>query len=135
MKQLFYSFLTFVFVALTNIGSLNAQQVHAKIQEVYGDKTQELVINDPNRLAFLNDLLDNRITVVEMPVHEKENYTMLSSVPLLDKYNSNLKRDLVFDPNNFNPLKYSLKFSSSVTEVYRIDGTNYVIILKPQPFK
>ncbi len=57
MKHLFCFFLTFALVALANLSDANAQQVNAKIQEVYGDKTQEVVINDPARLEFLNDLL------------------------------------------------------------------------------
>ena len=37
MKNTFYSFLTFAFIAFVNINDANAQQVNAKIQEVYGD--------------------------------------------------------------------------------------------------
>ena len=62
-------------IAFANISNANAQQVNAKILEVYGDKTQELVINDPIRLDFLNDLLNNRIKIIESPLsdnNEKE---------------------------------------------------------------
>jgi len=135
MKQLFYSFLTFVFVALTNIGSINAQQVHAKIQEVYGDKAQELVMNDAEKLAFFTDIVEKRTEIIEMAVNEKEAYPKLSSVPLLNKYNPDLSRDLVFDPLNFNPLKYSFSLSSTKAEYYRVDNTNYLIVIQPQTFK
>ncbi len=135
MKYLFYSFLTFACIALLNISSANAQQVNAKIQEVLGDKTEEILASDPARLAFYNDVIEKRTQVMEMPFHEKEVYIKLSTVPLLNKYNPNLSRDVVFDPLNFNPLKYSFSFSSNKTEIYRVDNTDYLIIIKPQTFK
>ena len=58
MKNTLYSFLTVVLIVFANISNVSAQQVNAKIQEVYGDKTQELVINDSQRFAFLTDLVE-----------------------------------------------------------------------------
>lgn len=110
----------------------NAQQINSKIQEVYGEKTQEILQNDPERIKVLTDLLNNRIKIVEVPVIGDDKYPKLSEAPLLNKYNSNLTRDIVFDPNNFNPLKYGLNFFSTRTEVYRIDNTNYIISILPQ---
>jgi hypothetical protein len=136
MKHRFYSFLTFAFITLVNISSANAQQVNAKIQEVYGDKTQELVINDPVRLDFLNDLLDNRIKIIESPLSDNnEKEPKLSSVELLNKYNPALTRDAVFDPLNFNPLKYNFNFFPKTVSVYRVDNTNYLIVIQAQTLK
>ena len=135
MKHLFYSFFTFALIALANISDANAQQVNSKIQEVYGDKTQEIVQSDPERIKLLNDLLDNRIKIIEMPVNEKEVYPKLSDMPLLNKYNSQLQRDLVFNPDTFNPLKYSLNFFSLKTEVYRVDNTAFLIVINSQGSK
>lgn len=135
MKHLFCFFLTFALVALANLSDANAQQVNAKIQEVLSDKTEEVLANDPARLAFYNDIIEKRTKVMEVPIHEKEVYVKLSTIPLLNKYNPNLSRDVVFDPLNFNPLKYSFSFSSTKTEIYRVDNTDYLIIIKPQTFK
>lgn len=135
MKHLFYSFFTFALIALANVSDANAQQVNSKIQEVYGDKTQEIVQSDPERIKLLNDLLDNRIKIIEMPVNEKEVYPKLSDMPLLNKYNSQLQRDLVFNPDTFNPLKYSLNFFSLKTEVYRVDNTAFLIVINSQGSK
>lgn len=135
MKNLFYSFLTFALIALANISNANAQQVNAKIQEVYGDKTQELVLNDPIRLDFLNDLLDNRVKIIESPLSNDEKETKLSSVALLNKYNPSLTRDVVFDPLNFNPLKYNFNFFPKTASVYRVDNTNYLIVIQAQTSK
>lgn len=135
MKHLFYSFFTFALIALANISDANAQQVNSKIQEVYGDKTQELVINEPSRLDFLNDLLDNRIKILESPLTENDKYTKLSTAPLVNKFNRALTRDVAYNPNTFNPLKYDLKFSSKNAEIYRIDNTDYLIVIQPQNLK
>jgi hypothetical protein len=135
MRHLFYSVLTFVLFAATNISSLSAQQIHSKIQEVYADKTQELVGNDPARLDFLNDLLDNRINIIESELTPTDKYTKLSSVTLLNKYNSSLTRDAVFDPLTFNPLKYNFPLSASKTIIYRVDNTDYLIVIHPQTLK
>jgi hypothetical protein len=135
MKHLFYSFFTFALIALANVSDASAQQVNAKIQEVYGDKTQEIAQNDPERIKLLNDLLDNRIKIIESPIVGEDKYTKLSSVPLLNKYNTNLKRDLTFDPANFNPLKYSMNFFTSEVQIYRVDNTDYLIVIQQQGSK
>jgi len=135
MKNIFCSFLTITLIVFANVSEVKAQQINAKIQEVYGDKTQELVVNDPARMAFLNDLLDSRIKIIESELSSSDKYTKLSSVALVNKYNSSLARDIGYDLNTFNVLKYDLKFSSKNTEIYRIDNTNYLIVIQPQIIK
>lgn len=101
-----------------------------KIQEVYGSYWNELVKVDSNRQKVLTDLLENRIEIMEEPYFEGEKYEKLSSVSLFKKYNSNLTKDTVFDPNTFNVLKYDINFFSQREQVYRVDGTNYIIYIK-----
>ena len=136
MKNIFYPLLTTMFIVFANINSISAQQVNAKIQEVYGDQTQTLVINDAERSAFLMDLIENRIKIIESPlVNESDKHTKLSTVALFNKYNSSITRDVTYNANTFNALKYDLKFSSKNTEVYRIDNTDFLIVIQPQILK
>jgi len=135
MKNIFYPLFTALFIVFVNINNTIAQQVNSKIQEVYGDITQQIVQNEPERIIALNDLLDNRIKIVVSPVKGEDKYTKLSSVELLNKYNPNLKRDEGFDPNNFNALKYNMNFFNSQAVVYRVDNTDYIIVIKPQSVK
>ena len=135
MKTFFYPILTILFVVFTNIHNSIAQQINPKIQEVFGDKTQELVINDPERLAILTDLIENRVKIIESEVTSKEKYTNLSEAALVIKYNANLNRDEVFDPLNFNPLKYDLNILPKTPAIYRVDNTNYLIVIQPQILK
>lgn len=132
MKTTFYPFLTVLFFIFLNINISTAQEINTKIQEVYGDKTQEMIGNDPERLRFLNDLLMNRIEIVESKNTSGDKYIKLSTTSLLNKYNPSLKRDVVFDPANFNPLKYNLIYTSKKTEIYRVDNTDYIIVINPQ---
>ncbi len=122
-------------MAFGHINTASAQQINTKIQEAYGDKTQELVMNDAERLSFLTDLIENRVKVIESPVVGDDKYTKLSSAALFNKYNSTLTRDIAYDPNSFNILKYDLKFSSKNAEIYRIDNTDYLIVIQPQTIK
>jgi hypothetical protein len=135
MKNIFYSFITTLFFVFFNINNSYSQQVNAKIQEVFGTKTQELVANDPERLALLNDLLDNRVKIIELSITSTEKYAKLSQVALVNKYNASLTRDAVFDPLNFNPLKYDLNILPKTPMVYRVDNTNYLIVIQPQTLK
>jgi len=135
MKNISYSFLTVLFVLFANISDSFSQQINPKITEVYGDKTQELVLNDSDRLLFLTDLLDNRITILESPRSSEEKYHKLSESAIVNKYNQTLIRDTTFNIENFNPLKYDLIFSSKKTEVYRIDNTDFIIVIQPQTIK
>lgn len=117
---------------------LNAQQqIDARIQEVYGSKTQEMVANNPELLNFLNNLLNNRIKIQEEEnIKIDSKYPKLSQVQLLNKYNPSLTRDDVFNPKTFNPLKYNFEISSnSLTKVYHVDNTNYLIVIEPQSTK
>ncbi len=135
MKPIFCSIITILFICFVNINQSSAQQINPKIQEVFGDHTQVFAQEDPERIKIFTELLNNRLKIIESPVLIEDKYTKLSSVPLLNKYNVNLKRDLVYKAETFNPLKYNLNFFSSKTEIYRIDNTNYIIVITPQSSK
>jgi hypothetical protein len=117
----------------TNGSANNVSVVDPRIQEVYADQLNTLVLNVPNRIKDLNDILNNRVKIEEMRLESDEKYPKLSSVELFNKYNPNLTRDVVIDEANFNPLKYSLRFHAKTTLIYRIDNTNKVIVIYPQP--
>ena len=103
---------------------------------MYGEHLSDVVLSDPDLLKALNNLLQNRVKIVEEPFSSEEKYIKLSQVELLNRYNPNLTRDVVFDPSNFNVLKYNLNFfSATFSYVYRIDNTNYLIVIEPQSIK
>ncbi|MBC7694236.1 MAG: hypothetical protein H7141_02190 [Burkholderiales bacterium] len=132
MKTTIRTIITILFLCFVSINDATAQQISPKIQEIYGGKMQEFAQNDPEHLVRLKDLIDNRIKIIESAAFAEEKYVKLSTIELLNKYNPDLKRDLTYDPITFNPLKYNLNFFSTKPEVYRIDNTDYLIVITPQ---
>ncbi|OUS00571.1 hypothetical protein A9Q86_10190 [Flavobacteriales bacterium 33_180_T64] len=105
----------------------------ALINEVYGNKTNENVLDKPQRLKDIKNILRNRVEIKNIPNQsDQKPCTLLSEVPLMDYYVDNLQRDINFNPENFNPLKYLFNFYSYGSHMYRVDNTNYFIIIKSQ---
>jgi hypothetical protein len=128
------------FLMLSGYCGLNAQtqtaatpEVAAKTKafavEVYQTYT---VYTSPAQLAAYQQILD-RIEVKSLQVTANENYTPLSTVALKDKYNPALVRDnaSTFNPSNFNALKYMFELFPKQDKIYRVDGTQYVIVIHP----
>lgn len=123
-----------IFIALCQV-NLSAQSLDQKIQEVYLGKTAEFTAQNPDWLKCITDLVENRIKIVKMTISSSDKYIKLSQVSLLNKYNPLLQRDVVFDQSTFNPLKYDFITSAKTTMIYRIDNTDFVIVIEPQSFK
>jgi len=105
----------------------------ALINEVYGSTAHANILNIPQRLKDTKNILRNRVEIKNIPnIRDQKECTLLSEVPLLDYYVDNLQRDVNFNPQNFNPLKYLFEFYSFGTHMYRVDNTNYFIIIKSQ---
>ena len=70
------------------------------------------------RISFINQVFENN-----------ETYPLLSTVGRKNKYNPNLKYDLI-DINSFNPLMYQFNYSKSINQFFRIDNTDVLIMIK-----
>lgn len=104
----------------------------AQIKEVYGAEAEKEVLNRPQRVKDIKNILRNRVVIKQMPGAELKPYPLLSEVTLFDAYVPTLKRDAEFNPKDFNPLKYNFNFYSIGAYMYRVDHTNYYIIIKSQ---
>jgi hypothetical protein len=113
-----------------NVKAPLTNKENVQLQEVYGEMLQDYVLNNPQRLKDIKNILRNRVSVVELPNFKKE-VTLLSQVPLFSNYNKNLSRKR-FDKDTFNPLKYNFDFYSKDTKMYRVNHTNFYIIIKSQ---
>jgi len=104
-----------------------------QLQDVYGDKLQAYVLSQPQRLKAIKNILRNRVEVVEISnPRDQKDCKLLSEVTLFNYYVNDLKRDQLFNKSNFNPLKYNFDFYSRGSHMYRVDNTNYFIIIKSQ---
>ena len=107
-----------------------------QLAEVYGASLEKEILSRPNRVLSMKNLLRNRIVIEKRPnPQDQKECTLLSEVPLFDAFVSTLQRDSVFDPQEFNPLKYTLSFYSRGEHMYRVDGTDYFIFIKSQHSK
>lgn len=105
----------------------------AFIDEVYGDYAQKLFYSNEQRLKYVKQILRNRVTINYYENKDLSSLKPLSQVPLVDGMNQNLRRDVSYNKNTFNPLKYNFNFFSrqEQSSYYRIDNTQYLITISP----
>lgn len=127
-KTILKTLLCFVFASL--VQTVFAQQTtEQKIREVYGTA---FFANQPDLEPIFVRLLEERVHIQQLARVQGEKYPLLSRARLLDRFNPNLTRDTNFDAANFNVLKYDLEFFARTTQIYRVDNTDYIIVIDPQ---
>lgn len=94
-----------------------------RVKEAYNGVESEFT---EAQLVWIKSILD-RCEVQEMPgsVVAKQ-YPLLSSIPLIKKYGSNP----ALATNEINPLKYAIDFYVTKDQVFQIDGTNKLLIVR-----
>ncbi len=119
----------FLCVSIMNTASINAQSaknVDQAITEVYGNSVQAL---NQEQIAWIHNQYD-RSEVRQLARKENEGFPLLSSVPLMTKYNSGIQKDDFSQPLKINPIKYRINFMNKKDQTFRIDGTDYVLFVK-----
>lgn len=119
----------FTCLLLLNGGKIAAQSVkttNPDIIEVYGSFVNDL---NQEQIAWINNQLE-RSTVIKMDRKEDETLPLLSGLPLVTKYISNLQKDDFTKPLEINPIKYRINFMNKKDQTFRIDGTDYVLFVK-----
>lgn len=103
----------------------------AKITQVYD---HDYIMGEPVLKTALLTLLRDRISYMVEPASVNNKYPLISSVGLMTDLNPGLQAHdpATFSPETFNPLIYNWTFFHNKTLVYRIDGTDYIIIIQPQ---
>lgn len=110
----------------TDIHAQSSKIANPAITEVYGSYAQNLT---QEQAAWLNSQLD-RSEVKKLDRKAGEKITLLSTVPLITKYVSNLQKDDFSQPLKVNALKYSINFATAEDQTFRIDGTDYILFVK-----
>jgi len=109
-------------------------QVDNFIKEVYGDQAQKLVFSNQKRYQTLRKLIVERMQIVRQADVRGKKYPKITNGGMLTMYNKNLKHEGFTSKSTFNPLKYNLEFFDiNRLRVYRIDNTEYLLIIQPQP--
>ncbi|MDF3028959.1 MAG: hypothetical protein K0S23_3266 [Fluviicola sp.] len=128
MNYLFTTTFACVFCILTT-NYASAQYLPA-ITSVYGDSW---VANNPDAVTALEDCFVNRMKYLVEPLTPNDKYPLLSSFPLMNRYNPTIVaiNYSQFNPATFIPITYNLPFFSDQKQVIRVDGTNYIIVIDP----
>jgi hypothetical protein len=119
----------FIFFAAQIIGIVtNGQKMtaDARISEVYVTYVKDL---NKDQLAWINNQLF-RSEIRKEPLSKDEKYPLLSSVPLVNKYNPQIMKDDFSKPLQINPIKYQINFMETKDQAFRIDGTDYILFVK-----
>ena len=76
----------------------------------------------------IKNILRNRVQILNKKYAVNESFPKLSSISISNKSSG-------FNPNNFNPLLYDFDFDSKTVQIYRVDGTDYIINIIPKKLK
>jgi len=111
-------------------GNELADKAQQFAEEVFADAVQ---YTQPQYINLYKNTLNRFEVIVEAPL-TGETYPKLSGVSLVDKYNQQLQNDWQsFNPEQFNPMKYRFNLNAGEDVKYRVDNTDYVIVIHPAP--
>jgi hypothetical protein len=100
-----------------------------KLKYIYGDQLKKYVLDKPSRVKDIKHIFRNRVVIQNEEVKDISNYPLLSTISVFDVFNNSIQFPL-FDKENFNPLIYNFNFNSKTRLIYRVDNTNYLIVIK-----
>ena len=105
------------------------------LEEVYGSFLKSEILDRPTRVLAMKEIFRNRVVVREISNPESQKpCPFLSQVPIFDSFVSGLTREVTFKVSTFNPVKYDFEFHSDKNQIFRVDNTDYFIIIKPQHY-
>ncbi len=108
--------------------SANVAKVEEFLKEIYRDCPQYI---DSSHIDFGKDCL-KRTIFHKVSKDQYPECPLLSVAQKKNKCNEQMSYDLSsFDPQTFNPLKYHFFYYSPNTSFFRVDGTEYIIEIKP----
>ena len=98
------------------------------IKTALGEEAYYRIINIKALEKNIKDILRNRVQILTKRYFPYEKFPKLSSIK-----NSNPSQ--IFSKYNFNPLLYDFDFESFESQIYRVDGTDYIINIIPKRLK
>jgi len=98
------------------------------IKSALGEDAYYRIINIRALEQNIKDILRNRVQILTKRYIPSEKIPKLSSIT-----NSNSSQ--IFSKYNFNPLLYDFDFESFESQIYRVDGTDYIINIIPKRLK
>lgn len=98
------------------------------IKDAYGNSGYKRIVAIKGLEKYIKDILRNRVQILKKKFLPNENIKNLNSVRSKISTSN-------FSLNDFNPLLYNFDFESKYNQVYRIQGTDYIINIIPKKYK
>ena len=98
------------------------------IKSALSEEAYHRIINVKALEQNIKDILRNRVQILTKRFMPSEKFLKLSSIT-----NSNSSQK--FSKYNFNPLLYDFDFESFESQIYRVDGTDYIVNIIPKRLK
>ena len=98
------------------------------IKIAYGEEVYNRITSIKALEFNIKDILRNRVQILSKKFNISEGIPKLSSI-------SSLNTPIIFNQKRFNPLLYDFDFESKQSQIYRVDGTDYVINIIPKKIK
>ena len=98
------------------------------IKSAISEEAYYRIINVKALEQNIKDILRNRVQILTKKYFPSEKFPKLSSI-------SNSNSPKVFIKNTFNPFLYDFNFESFKSQIYRVDGTDYLINIIPRRLK
>jgi len=119
-------------ITVGTYAQITGNELAAKAQqfaeEVFADAVQ---YTQPQYIDLYKNTLTRFEIIIESPL-PGETYPKLSGLSLINKYNQQLQNNWQsFNPEQFNPMKYQFNLNAGEDIKYRVDNTDYVIVIHP----
>ena len=98
------------------------------IKSALSEEAYYRIINVKALEQNIKDILRNRVQILTKKYFISEKFPKLSTI-------SNSNSSQTFNKHNFNPLLYDFDFESFESQIYRVDGTDYIINIIPKRLK
>ena len=106
---------------------LNTKEIKF-IKDAYGNSGYERIISIKPLEQNIKDILRNRVKILIKKYSYDESIIGLNSV---NSFNQFIK----FNPKDFNPLIYEFNFDYESGQIFRVEGTDYIINIIPKQYK
>lgn len=111
-----------------NVNTPLTLQEQLYIKAAYGNSVYERIVSIKPLEQNIKDILRNRVKILIKKYSPDESIIGLSSV---NSFNKSIK----FNPKDFNPLIYEFNFDSKNGQIFRVEGTDYIINIIPKQYK
>lgn len=111
-----------------NVNTPLTLQEQLYIKAAYGNSVYERIVSIKPLEQNIKDILRNRVKILIKKYYADESIIGLSSV-------NSSSQSIKFNPKDFNPLIYEFNFDSKNGQIFRVEGTDYIINIIPKQYK